>query len=147
MKFKVKTSGFKELDDALGQLPKATGKNVLRRAALAALEPMQEAAAAKAPEDTGWLSGDIDTSTRLTRRQRRTAKKASTVEVYMGPGSSPRSIVQEFGSADQPAQPYMRPAWDGGKEQLLDDVKETLGAEIDKAAARVARKAARLRKA
>lgn len=43
-----------------------------------------------------------------------------------------------------PPHPYMRPAWEGGKDALLGSLKGLLAAEIDKAAQRAARRAARL---
>ena len=43
---KFRIEGLKELDKALGQLPRATGKNVLRRVARKALEPIIEVAKA-----------------------------------------------------------------------------------------------------
>jgi hypothetical protein len=38
----------------------------------------------------------------------------------------------------------MRPAWDSGKDALLEGIADDLWAEISKAAARQAKKAARL---
>jgi hypothetical protein len=38
----------------------------------------------------------------------------------------------------------MRPAWDGGQKALLEGIKDDLRAAIEKAAARQAKKAARL---
>src|SRR4030095_8780355 len=49
MKTIVKVEGLKELEDALKELPKATGKNCVRRALTKAAEPMVETAQAMAP--------------------------------------------------------------------------------------------------
>lgn len=136
---RVRVEGLRELDRALGELPKATGRNVLRRTGVKALEPMAEAARTQAPVEFGDLKDSIAVSTRAPRRHRR----ASTVEVYMGPGPHPQAITQEFGTFFHPAQPFMRPAWDGGKTELLESVKSDLAEEIGKAAQRLARKAAR----
>ena len=76
--------------------------------------------------------------------------EAPFVELYAGPiqgrtkKDAIKRIVQEFGSYKQAPQPYLRPAWDGGKNGVLADLKTTLAAEIAKAAARAARKAAKL---
>ena len=61
-----------------------------------------------------------------------------------GKEAPPQGIWQEFGTVNQPPQPFMRPAWDGGKDALLDGIADDLWAEISKAAARQAKKAARL---
>jgi len=50
----------------------------------------------------------------------------------------------EFGTVDTPPHPYMRPAWDSGAEPALEYIKAELGNEIERAAQRLARKAARL---
>jgi hypothetical protein len=68
----------------------------------------------------------------------------TTVWMFMGPSGSAKSIVQEFGSIHVSPQPYMRPAWEGGKEQALKNIRDDLWDEVKRAAERVARKTARL---
>jgi HK97 gp10 family phage protein len=36
----------------------------------------------------------------------------------------------EFGTSRQPAQPYMRPAWDSTKQAVLENIRAALWAEI-----------------
>jgi hypothetical protein len=76
--------------------------------------------------------------------QPRPIRPANRVEVVVEAGPVRESITQEFGTAINPAHPYMRPAWHGQRDNALKIVKEQLGVEIDKAAARAARKAARI---
>ncbi|RVI41050.1 HK97 gp10 family phage protein, partial [Sinorhizobium medicae] len=49
-----------------------------------------------------------------------------------------------FGTSRHGPQPFARPAWDAGKNQVLDTIKDELAVQITKAAQRLARKAARL---
>jgi HK97 gp10 family phage protein len=142
---KVKVEGLRELEQALAALGKVTGKAVLRRVAKERLKPLESAAKSLAPVEEGNLRESITTGTRLTRRQAALAKKAtkSTVEMHMGT-SHQAAVPQEFGTYFHGAQPFMRPTWDANKMSLLDGIAEDLGTEIDKAAARKARKAARL---
>ena len=154
-KFKVKVEGLRAVNDALGQLPKATGRNVLRRVALERLKPMAEDARAKAPvleQGGGDLRDSIDVSTKLKGYAKRLNKRGKAeVEAYMGPAgrggkkAPPQGTQQEFGNKNHGPQPFMRPAWDGGKHKLLDGIADDLWTEIDKAAARLAKKAARLK--
>lgn len=137
---RVRIEGLRDLDRALGELPKATGRNVLRRVGRAALEPMAEHAAEQAPHLFGDLRDSVQVSTKRPRRHR----KASEVEVYMGPSNVPQAHLQEFGTQHHGPQPYMRPAWDRGKDGALGAVAGSLAEEIDKAAQRIARKQARL---
>jgi HK97 gp10 family phage protein len=136
----VRVEGLREIDAALGELGKATGRNVMRRAGIEALEPMAEAMRRNAPVEDGSLKDSIAVTTKRPKR----ARKTSEVEVYAGPGRHPQAIFQEFGTLNHAPQAFVRPAWDGGKLQLLDDVKTKLWEQISKAAARQARKAARL---
>jgi HK97 gp10 family phage protein len=133
-----KIEGLREMDAALGELKKATAKAVLRRVGKAALVPMADAAEANAPVLTGHLRDSITEGTKLTSRQSRLAKKADDrdfVTVYMGP-NDPAAVPQEFGTVDQAAQPFMRPAFQAEAEGTIHRVADGMKPEIDKAAAR-----------
>lgn len=171
MKFEIRTEGFRELDEALRELPKATAKNVLRRVAKAALEPMAEDARRRAPDDPSTPAPhDLRSSIAISEKRKTTARgftpKTTAVRVYMGPTRDgyPEAMPQEFGSAPHsvarkrrrgksgpakmhpgnPPHPYMRPAFDAGWRPMLANIRTQLAAEIEKARARLARKAARL---
>jgi HK97 gp10 family phage protein len=141
---KFKIEGLRECEDALRELPKATGKNVLRRALMAAGQPILDAARQLAPELTGALKRSHAAGTKLTGPQKEKHKAESAVEIFVGPSGLPQAITQEFGTVNHPAQPFMRPAWDGNKMAALNLMRQSLADEIEKARARLARKAARL---
>lgn len=136
--------GLSELKEALDELPKATNKNVLKRVLLKAAEPMRADAERGAPRLTGQLAERISVGTKLSRRQKSQHQKESMVEVFMGPEPSAKSITQEFGAAHHGPHPYMRPAWDGNKTTAFNSIRDDLAEEIEKARARLARKAARI---
>jgi HK97 gp10 family phage protein len=155
---KVKISGFREIDRALSEMSKATARNVLRRVAKGAIEPMAAAAEAGAPRDSGNLQISIAVSFNRTRRARTSratyqgngnfrGTRATGVAVAMGPaggsGALNYATWDEFGTSDTRAQPFMRPAWDGHKQGALDYVITELRVEVDKASARSARRATR----
>lgn len=148
----VKITGLRELENALRELPKATGKNVLRRVLRKRAEPMADAARSSAPDDPATGAGDlrssIAVSTKLSKRQASLHRKMfrddkAAVEMFVGAGPVPQATQQEFGNINHGPQPFMRPAWDSGKDQILDGIKDDLAEEIDKAAKRLARKAAK----
>ena len=152
---KVKVEGLREVDAALGQLGKATGRNVMRRVALARLERLADEARRLAPNnpDTGGndLRESISVSTKLGGYAKRLNKRSkSEAEAHMGPAGKggtkapPQGTQQEFGNQNHGPQPFMRPAWDGGKDALLEGIADDFWTEISKAAARQAKKAARL---
>jgi len=169
MSITVSVSGLKELDQALGELPKATARNVLKRTLNKAAVPMVEEAKRQAPVRTGKLRDSIMASARVKNTvgnseysaamraglgkeaarsallAARKAKKGqgSFAEVYIGPARGGGIIryahIVEFGSVDTAPQPYMRPAWDATKDKMLTIIKDELGNEIIKAARRVGR--------
>lgn len=140
----VKVEGFKELAHALEQLPQATARNTLKRVLKKAAEPTRSAAQEKAPVLSGRLRTSIVVGTQLTRRQKADAKRQTTyfAEVHVGTASG-HGIPQEFGTVDHAAQPFMRPAWDANQNGALKIIGDDLGNEIEKAAARRARKLAK----
>jgi HK97 gp10 family phage protein len=146
----VRLEGFRELERALNELPKSTGKNVLRRVAKGALQPIAEKAKSLAPKESGDLAGSIMVSERRTKRVTRVNRfdRNTGIEMAMGPvsggGVLNYATFAEFGTIDTTAKPFMRPAWHGGKDDALDYVKANLGREIERAAARLAKKTARL---
>jgi len=151
----VTLSGFKELEAALEQMSKAVGKGVLRRAGIKALRPVAKVASGMAPDDPATSAPkDLKTSIAVSSKVKvgrsvlRLTEGKSAVEVYMGPTKDgyPQAILQEFGTIHHPPQAYMRPAWDSGKGKVLDDLKRELWSEVEKAAARAAKKAAKATK-
>lgn len=149
MKTTFRIQGLKELERALSELPKATGKNVLRRVLRKAAEPMARDMKAMAPIDEGHLVRSIGVGTRLTRRQSREHRKMfrddrAAVEMFVGAGGLVQAITQEFGTVDHPPQPFARPAWDANKRPVLDSISTDLEKEIMSAAKRLAKKQARL---
>lgn len=143
---KVKIEGLKEVQTALRELPNATAKSIVRRILKKRGEPIAEAARAKVPIDQGDLKNSITVSTKLSKSQRKKHRKPdkNDIEVYIGPGPLPAAHLQEFGTRKQSAQPFMRPAWDSERGNVLNGIREDLWAEIRKAAERLAKKAAKL---
>lgn len=163
--------GLRELDRALGDLPKATARSVLHRILRKAGAPVAAAAARLAPDDPATSAPDLHTSIAVSTKLKNPAGKSeyaavmrsggtraeagaamraartgskSFAEVYVGPGKGgAHGVLQEFGTAHHDAQPFMRPAWDGHKDEALDIIATDLGGEIMKAAQRLAKKAAR----
>lgn len=141
-----KVEGLAELDEALKELPKATARNVLLRTLIGEGRVIADAGEALAPKLTGQMARSYNIGTKLSKRQRKQNLKGSDVEVYVGPAPSAKSIATEFGNANQAAEPHLRPAWDGNVKKVLDGITKRLSEEIEKARARLARKAERILK-
>lgn len=148
MKTTVQIHGLKDLERALGDLPQAAGRAVLRRAGIKAISVVISAAKTKVPVDSGKLRDSLKVSTRLSKRQQQVQRKAvaqgkASVEIYAGAEALPYAHLVEFGTKNTMPRPFMRPAWDEKKGEVLDLIKGELGGEITKAAARLARRRAR----
>jgi HK97 gp10 family phage protein len=168
MSITVQVSGLKDLDRALGELPKSVAKATLVRTLKKAGEPIAQAARAAAPIDDGTLRDSIVVSARLKnkvgmaefgaamkaglgvgaaraalRDARRAAGGGSFAEMYVGPslgkGVLRYAHLQEFGTSNHSAHPFMRPAWDSEKDAALSIIRRELGNEIMAAARRVGR--------
>jgi HK97 gp10 family phage protein len=149
----VRTEGFAELERALQELGReATQKASLRRAARKAIQPVADMARTLAPDDpeTGGndLRSSIGVGTRLSQRQaslhrRMFRDERAAVEVFAGAGPLPQAHLQEFGTRHHAAQPFLRPAWDAEGRRTLDRLATELWADIQRTAARQARRAAR----
>jgi len=158
--------GLSDLDKALGELPKTTAANVLRRTGLKALEIFVEVVKDVAPIDTnaantperkpGEYRDSWHAGTKLNKNQAKTARREgkSFAEVYAGT-NDPLGVPLEYGTkprvnrksgksygAVRP-QPHARPAWDATHDLVLKAIQTELGGEITKAATRLAKKAAR----
>lgn len=167
MSISVSVAGFRELEAALAELPKATARNVLRRTLIKAGQPIADEASRLAPVDTGKLAGRIVVSAKIKnkvgnaeysaalraelgkqaavsalRQARRDAKgQGSFAEMFVGParGVLRYAHLVEFGTVKMPPQSFMRPAWDAKKRDALDIIRRELGTEIIMAARRLGR--------
>ncbi len=140
--------GLKELDQVLKEFAEeyspAKAKGVLTRTLKKAGQPIADAEKAFAPVLEGGLAASPIVSTKLSRRQKRSNKKESAVEAYIGPTPHAKSVQTEFGNAHQAPQPHLRPAWDGGWRGALDSIASTMKTEIEKTRKRLVRRAERL---
>src|SRR5690606_8122518 len=72
----LRIDGLKELDKALGDLPKATARNVLHRTLRKAGAPIAEEASRLAPDDPATQAPDLHTSIAVSTRLKNKAGDA-----------------------------------------------------------------------
>lgn len=126
LKANVKITGDKELIAKFKRLEKAAQGAALVHAAQAGILPIQNEAIVKVAKDTGDLSRSIHTEV-LVRRQTYAEVATGTDKEYAA------RIEFGFMQADrlgrhfnQPAQPYMRPAYDTKKSAAESETKAAL---------------------
>lgn len=169
---KVSITGGKDLEAAFAQLKDgATKRRTGTRALQKAAEIIRDRAKELAPDDleTGannYLRASIKIG-RAAGAMQRQNNSGSVVTTFVGidgsvlpskpstkrltkkgtgkPGGGVAvySIMVENGTASHAAKPFMRPAWEQTKDSALKAIVEITRVEIDKTAARAARKAAK----
>jgi HK97 gp10 family phage protein len=148
----VKVEGLDGLLAALEELPKrTTQKAVVRRSLKQAAEPIRNLAASLAPYDASQstfyhLRDDVIVSDKTTARDGDPGAPPGSVTVFVGPDKRlirHHGIMVEFGTFKDRAQPFMRPAWEAGKERSLNLLGYYMWVEIDATAHRLAARAAR----
>jgi len=134
LKLTTRITGDKELIAKFQRLEKALQGQTLVRAATAGILPIQNEAIVKVAKDTGTLSRSIHTET-LEARNNYAEVTTGTDVVYAA------RIEFGFMQADslgrhynQPAQPYMRPAFDNKKSAAENETRAALTDLIQAAA-------------
>lgn len=131
MQSNFKLIGERELAAKFQSLAKAAQGSALENAAVAGILPIQNEAIILAPKDEGNLSRSIHTE--IVERSQHYAEASTGTDVEY-------AARQEFGfhGADslgrhynQPAHPYMRPAFDTKKKEAETETKEALIALIN----------------
>lgn len=151
MNVTMKTDGFRELERQLAEeLPRATAKNVLSRTAVKAMERIREKMVQLAPREEGTLAESMKTQRVTARRMAGSVRfaRSTGVEVMTGPapaGKLDRSNAswQEDGTVKMAPNAYARPAADSEGRAVVEDVKDELTLQINKAKARIAKKLAK----
>ena len=139
----VTFSGGRELEASLRELGSLRRvKSALTRSGKRALQPIAEATRQGVPRDTEALAKGVEVR-RLTRRQGGSADAVSLGVVFTGPHRT-LAHLYEFGFTKRngetyPARPFLRPAWDGGRDQALADFRGELWAFLARAAKRARR--------
>lgn len=140
----VKVEGLAELNKALQQLPKELQKGPLRAAVNGAASVVQKQAKANAPIDDGVLKKAIY----RTRSKSASSAVQETAIVGVRFGRRYRRRGQdawywrfiEFGTKNQTARPFIRPAFESTKQAQLAMMQKRLTAAIKRAAKKLANK-------
>ncbi len=131
-KTRVSLIGTEDLERAIKRLSEDVQGEVLRDAVDEAAEIMRGAASSLAPRSTsgsrkhapGFLAKNITTERQWTRTQDTAVTDVGmTHEAYYG-------RFQEFGTSYAPAQPFLRPAFDSTKWDMIAAIDDSLRKSI-----------------
>ena len=134
--------GFADLYANLDGLTVAQKSRALSPLLVDALTPVRLVASSIAPDDlrTG-APYDLHTSISVSTKQRSGGARSNRAlgqygaRAYMGPTKYgyPQAIMDEFGTIHMTARPYLRPAWDAGKEAAFEIIKAGFADHVFKA--------------
>ena len=134
---------FRELADEIGD--KKANSKILVPAVREAMKPVLAQARADAPEDTGGLKRSLQVEARRPTRKDKGSKYISSTDTVislvttapgkklakMGINSDARAIAQEFGTARNPKQPYLRMALESQSQSVVNSLAQILARRID----------------
>lgn len=133
----------------------------IRRAAMEALRsgalPIRDKAKALAPKDKLDLTDSIKAKPGRSRegilwyeigidpseQPAQIVARKTGRGTYRDPGVAGNALIQELGTPQMPANPFMTPAWDSEKGETPGRIIASLGPAVEKQAAKIARKAAK----
>ena len=135
---------FRELADEIGD--KKANSKILIPAVRESMKPVLAKARTDAPVDTGGLKRSLQVEARRPNRKDKRSKYIANTDtvislVTTAPGkklaklgikSDARAIAQEFGTARNPAHPYLRSALESQSTSVVNNLAGILARRIDK---------------
>lgn len=150
-------SGLKELAAAMRELPERVARNALRAAVNAGATVIKKKVRLSAPKDTGFLKEEIHqkhirkesnahqqtyyvgvriykikySNTKFNRRKGRITQAGESLKTYDQNGAFYWRYL-EFGTSKMAARPFLRPAFEQGKEDAVTAIAKRLDERIQK---------------
>lgn len=134
MRVNVRITGIPEVQRALASLPDSVRADAIGNVLFAAAKPIADAARAAAPVRTGALRESIRIALRA-RGAGQTARAKRGAGIFIG-STSPVAHFTEYGTSRQPAQGWMRRAYDGTARTAQRTIETGLLDAISRAVAR-----------
>ncbi|SRR6266481_3203201 len=129
--FEVHIEGLEELEQKLQQLAPDIAKRAVRKSVRAGIEVFQEAISENAPRHTGHLAESINIKLSVTGGDR--DDTTGGIIGITGPSKDAfYGVFQEYGTAREPAQPFVAPAYEENKDKVVEVFVETLKDELER---------------
>ncbi|EGR0196145.1 hypothetical protein FRN31_04485 [Vibrio alginolyticus] len=131
-------SGLKELEKALTELGQKAGLKALRKASREAMVGVQLSMAMGAGYNSDSPDGEhMRDSIKISTKKldSKHGGKDNALATRVGPSKkhSQKAIAQEYGTAKQAADPFMRPALYENRHRIVRTFRTVLATEIQKA--------------
>jgi HK97 gp10 family phage protein len=136
----AKVRGAEHINDVLAQLGKRVATRALKKAVEQGAQPVLEEAKARAPilkqpdgrRKPGELRDSICAEVKLNARKGTARAKIGPKRTEGAGRQDPGcwGLMEEFGSVHNPAQPYLRPAYDSKGDAAVEELTESLRSAI-----------------
>jgi HK97 gp10 family phage protein len=141
----IKVEGLKELGEAFRRLDADMQKRAGRSATSAAATPIKRRAINNIRSSPSVETGALSKSVIVKRLPKNQTPPGSSEHIVTVRGrgkklksgrrqdSAPYASKVEFGTVHMPAEPFLRPALDAGKNEAIEAMKKSLAASIKRA--------------
>jgi HK97 gp10 family phage protein len=126
----VQVDGLKELEKVLLSLQTEVAGKALRGALMKAAEPTKLAAIAMVPVDSGMTRDNIKKTSQLGKSRQ---DSSAVVHVGVSTKKAPQALQVEYGTSNQAAHPFLRPALEQTWNQSVLIFKKSLQNRIKRA--------------
>lgn len=137
MATKMRITGAAEIAALLKQMPDRVSQRVVENALRAGARVIAAEARENVPVDTGELRDSITVAVSKWEGRRRKRDEGVVFVGFKSPASR-RAHLTEFGTVNQPAQPFMRPALDAKGAEAVERIGKIMGNGVEREAARLA---------
>jgi len=135
----IKVDGLRELGDAMRLLSSDVNGKISRAATMAGASAIRKLAAEKAPVDTGNLKRNVivkrlpPAEAGMSSMHIVTVRKGKITKAQKKRGLQDAFYARfvEFGTVKMAPQPFLRPAFDQGKEKAVTAIVDRLRKRID----------------
>lgn len=137
------TSGFKEADELLRQLPRNVENRVLQASTMAGAREIRKAVKAEAPRGKGDRSPASKQYKRLSQNIKvkplKSVRRKGIRGARVDTGKAFWGMFLEFGTRFIAAMPWFRPAVTKARDPAVNALKNALGRGIEREATKLAR--------
>jgi HK97 gp10 family phage protein len=129
---KCEIDGLDDIEQLLEIVLPNQAKGAVRTAGRKAGKIWQDAVEETAPRDTGFLADNINISIHVGSGD---SDSTGDIEVIVSPTKDAfYALFQEFGTRNQPARPFVQPAYEEKKEEVLTEFTIQLLNQLQKLA-------------
>lgn len=134
MSAEIRISGLGALAGDFERLTRAAQRRVLRQATMAGARVGRDAVKQQAPVDEGITKASVVAAAAKQNDPGTFTSGVKLRSIRRESGTSPAYTwrFSELGTSREPARPWIRPAWDGSEDEIVQATRDALASAIDR---------------